>query len=192
MGGDVDRTFFVEIAPFTEDFLRAFEEYAYGIPNSRIPVIGVASLADPTRAPEGKHTMYLYHYEPYNLRNGGPGKWDTIKEEVADAILETVRNFTTNMKDENILGRYIISPVDIERINPAMVSGDVMHIGAFLSQYFSNRPLPGWGNYRTPVKKLYMCGGSTHPGAGVSGGGRTAVQVVMEDLGIDFKKVITK
>jgi phytoene dehydrogenase-like protein len=40
------------------------------------------------------------------------------------------------------------------------------------------------------VKKLYMCGASTHPGGGVSGGGRAMTQVLMEDLGIDFKKVV--
>jgi len=192
VGGDVNRTFFVEIAPFAEDFLRTFEEYMYGIPNSRMPVLAIATLADPTRAPKGKHTMYLYHYEPFNLKNGGPSKWDVIKQEVGDAVLETVREYTTNMGSEHVLVRLIMSPLDIERINPAMAGGDVMHIGAFLTQYFSNRPLPGWGNYRTPVMKLYMCGGSTHPGAGVTGGGRAAVQVIMEDLGIDFRKIISK
>jgi phytoene dehydrogenase-like protein len=192
VGGDVDKTFFVEITPFTEDFLRTFEEYVHGIPNTRIPLLGVPTLVDPTRAPKGKHTLYLYHYEPYNLKDGGPARWDTKKQEVADGILEEVRKYTTNMGPENILGRWIMSPLDLVRINPAMVGGDIMHIGAFLTQYFSNRPLPGWGHYRTPVKKLYMCGGSTHPGAGVTGGGRAAVQVIMEDLGIDFKKVVAK
>ena len=96
------------------------------------------------------------------------------------------------MGSENILGRWIASPLDLERTNSAWVEGDLMHIGLFLSQYLSNRPLPGWGSYRTPVKNLYMCGSSTHPGAGVTGGGRASVQVVMEDLGIDFKQVISK
>jgi phytoene dehydrogenase-like protein len=82
------------------------------------------------------------------------------------------------------------SPLDLERTNPAFINADCMHIGLFLSQYLSYRPLPGWGNYRTPVNNLYMCGASTHPGAGVTGGGRASVQVIMEDLGIDFKKVI--
>ncbi|MBI4330742.1 MAG: NAD(P)/FAD-dependent oxidoreductase [Chloroflexi bacterium] len=191
-GPDVDKTFFVEITPFTEDFLRTFDEYAYGIPSVKIPLLGVPTLCDPSRAPAGKHTLYLYHYEPYDLKGGGAKMWDARRQEVADGILEEVRKYTTNMGPENILGRWIMSPLDLERINPAMVGGDIMHIGAFITQYFSNRPLAGWGSYRTPVKKLYMCGGSTHPGAGVTGGGRAAVQVVMEDLGIDFKKVIAK
>ena len=126
------------------------------------------------------------------MKDGGPARWDEIKQEVADAVLETARQHTTNMGSENILGRWIASPLDFERTNPAWVAGDIMHTGLFLNQYLSNRPLPGWGNYRTPVKNLYMCGGSTHPGAGVTGGGRAAVQLIMEDLGIDFNKVIAQ
>ena len=62
--------------------------------------------------------------------------------------------------------------------------------GSYLEQSSSLRPLPGWGNYKTPVEKLYMCGPCTSPGGGVSGGsGRAVTQVVMEDLGIDFAKV---
>lgn len=193
VGGDVNRTVFVEIAPATlESFLRMFEEYAYGIPNVGMPFIGVPTLADPSRAPQGKHVLYLYHYEPYFLRDGGPARWDEVKQQVADGVLETLRQHTTNMEPANILGRWIMSPLDIERYNSAMVEGDIMHIGAFLSQFFSNRPLPGWGNYRTPLKNLYMCGASTHPGGGVTGGGRAVAQVIMEDLGIDFKRVVAR
>jgi phytoene dehydrogenase-like protein len=157
-----------------------------------MPMMVVATLFDSTRAPQGKHTMYLYHYEPYNLKDGGAAKWDKIKQEVANGILETLRRHTTNMGAENILGRWIHTPLDIERYNPSFVHGDIGHLGAFVTQFFGNRPLPGWGKYKTPVKKLYMCGSSTHPGGAVTGGGRAAVQVIMEDLGIDFRKVIAK
>ncbi|MBU1055664.1 MAG: NAD(P)/FAD-dependent oxidoreductase, partial [Proteobacteria bacterium] len=58
-------------------------------------------------------------------------------------------------------------------------------------QSAGNRPLPGW-NYRMPVKNLYLSSASGHPGTGVIGGGRAAVQAVMEDLGIDFEKVAAK
>ena len=175
-----------------EDYLRIFDGFVYGIPNTRMPLMGVATLVDPSRAPEGKHTLYLYHFEPYNLKDGGSAKWDEIKQEIADGILEAAQEHTTNLGDENILGRWIFSPLDFERYNPAWIAGDFLHMGSFLTQLFANRPLPGWGQYKTPVKKLYMCGPSTHPGGGASGGGRAAVQAIMEDLGIDFKKVIAK
>ncbi|MBU2608383.1 MAG: NAD(P)/FAD-dependent oxidoreductase [Chloroflexi bacterium] len=192
-GGDVNNTFFVEYAPSSmEEFLRAFEEFDYGIPNSTLPSIATATILDPTRAPEGKHTMYLWNYEPYNLKDGGPSRWDEIKQEVADSILQTVREVTTNMDEDNILGRWIMSPLDMSRYFPSMLEGDLGHIGPFLTQFFANRPLPGWGRYRTPIERLYMCGASTYPGQGVTCGGRAAVQIIMEDLGIDFRKVIKK
>lgn len=188
---DADDALFVEYAPSSmEDLLRTFDEYTYGIPNTNIPLLVAATIFDPTRAPEGKHTLYLYHYEPYDLRDGGASRWDDIKQEVADGILESARERTTNLSADNILGRWIMSPLDIPKYFPSMLDGDIGHIAHFLTQFFANRPLPGYGHYRTPVEKLYMCGASTHPGMGVTGGGRAAVQVIMDDLGIDFKKVI--
>ncbi|MBA7562110.1 Phytoene desaturase (lycopene-forming) [subsurface metagenome] len=142
--------------------------------------------------PEGKHTLYLYHYEPYELKDGGAIKWDEIKQEVADSILEVLQKQTTNMGPENILGRHIMSPLDFERYNPSFVQGDILHTRILAHELFSNRPLPGWGQYKTPIKKLYMCGSSTHPGGGVTGGGRAAVQAIMEDLGLDFQNAIAK
>jgi len=120
------------------------------------------------------------------------GNFDEIKEQIADGALETLRKHTTNLGPENILGRHIRSPLDLERLNPAWPAGDAGHIGGSLTQIFGNRPLTGWANYRTPVKKLYMCGPSTHPGASVGGGSRAAMPIIMEDLGIDFKKVAEK
>lgn len=192
-GEDVGKTLFVEGTPYPlEDFLRVFEEYSYGIPNTKMPLLATATVFDPSRAPEGKHTLYLYHYAPYKLKDGGPNKWDEIKQEIADGVLETARKYTTNLGADNILGRWIMSPLDLERFFPSMLAGDIGHIGQFLTQFFAYRPLSGLGQYRTPIKKLYLCGSSTHPGLGVSGGGRATVQVVMEDLSIDFRKVIAK
>jgi phytoene dehydrogenase-like protein len=150
-------------------------------------IVEITPLMD---EPQGKHTLYLYHYEPYELAGGGAARWDEVRQEIADSVIQTSRKYITNLGSENILGRWMASPLDLERTNPAFINADCMHIGLFLSQYLSYRPLPGWGNYRTPVNNLYMCGASTHPGAGVTGGGRASVQVIMEDLGIDFKKVI--
>ena len=115
-----------------------------------------------------------------------------MKQKAADDLVSLARRHITNLTAENILGSSMMSPLDIERYNPAMVQGDVLHIAHLPSQFFSDRPLPGWGQYRAPIKKLYMCGASNHPGGGVVGSGRTTAQVVMEDIGIDFKKVIEK
>lgn len=194
VGGDVDQAFQVEIAPnSTEEFSRIFDDFRYGIPNTKIPIMMTPTLFDAkNRAPQGKHVAYLYHYEPYNLNDGGPVMWDQKGQEIADSILETMRGYTNNMDQGNILGKWFTTPADLERRLPSMLNGDIGHIGHFLNQSFGNRPLIGLGNYKTPVANIYMCGASTHPGLGVNGGGRAAVQVIMEELGIDFRKIITK
>jgi phytoene dehydrogenase-like protein len=191
-GGDVQKAPFVEISPFTEELLRLYDDYSYGVPNAGMPIMGISTIVDPTRAPAGKHTLYLYHFEPYHLRDGGAAAWDKVKEKIADMVLETARQHCTNLDSGNILGRWIASPLDYERMNPALIEGDIGHIGSFLNQSFGNRPLPGWGQYKTPIQGLYMCGASTHPGVGITGGGRATARVIMDDLGIDFKKVIGK
>lgn len=191
-GGDVNKAPFVEISPFRDELLRMYDDYSYGIPNAGMPIMGIPTICDPTRAPAGKHILYLYHFEPYNLHDGGSLAWDRIKLEIAAQVLDTARRHCKNLDDANILGKWTASPLDYERMNPALVEGDIGHIGSFLNQSFGNRPLPGWGQYRTPIKNLYMCGASTHPGVGITGGGRATVRVIMEDLGIDFKKIIGK
>ena len=174
-----------------EEYLKIEDDFKAGITHTGGPIVLCQTCLDPTRAPEGKHTLYLYHLEPYHLQ-GGAARWDEIKEEVADGLLQAVRNLTTNMGDENILGRFVESPLDLERHNPAWEEGDFLGIGNSLEQS-AFRPLPGWGNYRTPVERLYMCGPCTPPGGGVNGGsGRAVAQVVMENLGIDFTKVASR
>lgn len=193
-GEALNQVAMVNVVPSSlEEYLRSVDSYYYGIPVTRTPCLITQTLADPTRAPEGKHTLYCYHTEPYHLKDGGATRWDDIRQEVADAILDGLRDVSTNMGPENILGRHIMSPLDIERWNPAMVEGDVVHLAGYISQYLGNRPIPGWHQYRTPVKRLYMTGAGCHPGGGIScASGRAAAQVVMEDLGIDFKKIAEK
>ncbi len=190
-GPEVDRTASVAITPYLEDMLRALDDIIYGVPRALLPFATVHSLEDPTRAPAGKQALSLLHFAPYRLRDGGAAAWDNLKQKAADEVLELARKHITNLTPENILGSSVMSPLDLERYNPAMLQGDVLHIAHQPSQYFSDRPLPGWGQYRAPVKKLYMCGASNHPGGGVVGSGRTTAQTVMEDLGIDFKKAVT-
>ena len=104
--------------------------------------------------------------------------------------MEVARRYCTNLTDDNILGRSYLTPLDVCRKNAAMPNGDICHFGMYNWQIGGNRPLPGWSQYQMPVKKMYMSGASTHPGGGVNGGGRAAVKVIMEHMGIDFEKVI--
>ncbi len=189
-GADVDGAMFVELAPSSlEPFLRAFDDFQYGYPHAEMPAASCQTRLDPSRAPSGQHTLHLFHYAPFELARGGAAAWDGQRREVADRILGTLQARTTNMGEANLIGRAIETPLDLSRRNPAMIDGDFNHIGMFANQQLGNRYLPGWG-YRTPVERLWMCGPSCHPGGGVTGGGRAAVQPVMEALGIEFASVI--
>ncbi len=188
-GGDVNRALFVRITPRLDEMLRMYEDFRYGVPQTKDLGVGTPTLADPSRAPEGKHTLFIWQHEPYRLV-GGATRWGELKTVVADGGLATLRKHTENMGAENVIGRFVRTPFDLERYNPSWIGGDGNHIGVSLSQLFSNRPLPGWGQYRTPVKRLYLAGASTHPGPGVSGGGRAAALRVMEDLHMDVRKAL--
>ena len=186
---DLKDAFVVEFAPPTmEEYRRYFDSLLYGIP-SHNPLIVCQTAHDPTRAPKGKHTLYFYEYAPYHLKDGGAAKWDQIREAYSESILDFYRGYTTNMGPGNIVGRWIESPVDLERHNPSYMEGDFAQLGGYIEQNMGNRPLPGW-NYATPVEKLWMCGPGTHPGSGCNGGGRAAAQAILESLGIDIESVI--
>jgi phytoene dehydrogenase-like protein len=189
-GDDVNNCFNTEFVstPF-ERYLKTYYDLEHGYTAVNIPSVTCQTRFDPTRAPEGKHTMYLFHFAPFELADGGASKWDEIREEVADGILSTVQKRTTNMSSDNIIGRAIETPLDLKRRDPATIAGDYNHLGMLMHQTNGNRYLPGW-NYKTPVNKFWMCGTSCHPGGGVMGGGRAAVQPVMEEMGIDFEKII--
>lgn len=175
-----------------EEYYMALHKMDLGYPITEFSNACLPTSFDPTRAPAGKHIIHDYALVPYDLKDGGAARWDEIGQEMADAYLRDARKHIVNIGDENVLGSTFMTPLDIARHNPAMLHSDICHIGTYNWQTGGNRPLPGWHQYRMPVNKLYMCGSSTHPGGGVIGGGRAAVQIIMEDLGIDFEKIISK
>ena len=136
--------------------------------------------------------MYLYEYAPYNLKDGGAAKWDEIREEYAEDVTNWLKPFVTNLDDTNIIGRYIQSPLDMERMNPAFVQGDFGGIASFMEQFMGNRPIPGMpgGPYSTPIDKLMIFGPQCHPGSGASCGGRAAAVAVLEKLGTTIEDAL--
>lgn len=161
--------------------------------NVHFPLASVQSVHDPSRAPEGKHICYFYEYAPYNLQEGGAARWDEYREEFAQGMLDFVKPWVTNLDSTNIIGQYIQSPLDLERMNPSFVHGDFGGIASFLDQFMGNRPIGGMPNgaYSTPIDKLMICGPSCHPGSGASCGGRAAATAILEALGKDMDDVVS-
>lgn len=136
------------------------------------------SVLDPTVAPPGKHTLSIYvQYTPYRLASA---HWDDIREDYADQVIETLAEYAPNVP-QAILARQILTPLDIER-RFGLTEGHQSMGEMGPDQSFSFRPVPGWANYRMPLKGLYLCGAGTHPGGGVMGApGYNGAHAVLED-----------
>ena len=155
-------------------------------------LIVCSSVADPTRAPAGIHTIKIIGNQPYELREGTQ-HWDTIKDQVSNANLNYLRRFAPNLTDDKILARIVESPLDLERMNPHNWHG-TCHGGALNpAQSGALRPVPGWAQHRMPIPGLYQTGATTHPGGSVSGGpGRNAAVVMLKDFGTSIEEVLQK
>jgi phytoene dehydrogenase-like protein len=191
IGGGIDEFYWVETGHSDPDeFAQGFQELKRGHPRDDFAIYVQQFRADATRVPPGKANMHIYAFAPLELKDGGRNKWDEIGSYWADRFIAGLTRIAPNVTPDNILGKHFMTPLDITRYNTSLVNGDIQHLGFFSWQLGGNRPVPGWGQYKTPVNKLYMTAGSTHPGGGVTGGpGRNAAQVIFEDLGLDFDKV---
>ncbi len=72
-------------------------------------------------------------------------------------------------------------PLDLEE-RFGLLGGDIFHGALGLDQLWAARPLLGFGDYRTPLRRLYMCGSGTHPGGGVTAvPGHNAAREIIKD-----------
>ena len=176
------------------DMLLEYDKLPRGLVSPRLIAGGDNSIFDPSRAPAGGGVFYGVNFAPYNLFEGGPAAWDKVKEEHADRALAQYRKFFVNLDDNNIIGRVVRSPLDHERDSPAsFVKGDAHGCAPFMYQTVGHRPTPDLGSYRVPgIEALYLVGPFMHPGGGVFGAGRgTAIQM-MDDMDIDYDKVMAR
>ena len=148
---------------------------------SRRPIVEmlIPSTVDDSLAPKGAHVASLFcqHFR-YELPGGR--SWDDARDEATNLILSTVEEHAPGFRD-SVLGVMALSPLDLER-KFGLVGGDIMHGNLSLDQLWAARPVLGNGDYRSPVKGLYLCGSGTHPGGGVTGmPGHNAAREILRD-----------
>jgi phytoene dehydrogenase-like protein len=169
----------ISISPSVDYMERAYDAAKYGR-FSRRPYVDIVlpSLTDPSVAPPGKHVMSCFvQYAPYHLTEG---TWDEKREEFGDAVIDTLAEYAPNLR-RIILHRQVVTPLDLER-EWGLSEGNIFQGELTLEQLFFLRPAPGWAQYRTPIRQLYMCGSATHPGGGVMGApGRNAAMRILGD-----------
>jgi phytoene dehydrogenase-like protein len=166
-----------------DDMERAYDDAKYGRWSKR-PYIDmiIPTLVDPSMAPPGKHVISCFvQYAPYKL-DPSLGTWDDNREAFGDAVIDRIAEVAPNIR-EIILHRQVLTPLDIER-RFGLTEGNIFQGELSLEQLFFNRPVPGYARFKTPVRDLWLCGSSTHPGGGIMGAnGRIAAMEVLRARG---------
>ena len=159
---DTRRAGTVHVGGTVAELRDAQHEVARGrLPERPFLLCGQQSIADPSRAPAGKHTAWAYTHTP-------PGvDWSREREPFANAIERQIERFAPGFR-ERILARHILAPADLERRNRNLVGGDVGG-GSYAMDQLVFRPVPSLHPYATPLRGLYIGSASAFPGAAVHG-----------------------
>ncbi len=169
----------MHVCPDMDYIERAYDDAKYGKPAAN-PMLEctMATALDNTLAPPGQHILSMFvQYAPYELKGT---TWDAERDRFADRCFDVLNEYAPNFK-ASVLHRQVIAPPDMERLW-GITGGNIMQGAMSLSNMYSLRPAPGYANYRTPVKGLYMCGAATHPGGGVMGAcGHNAAREILRD-----------
>lgn len=183
----VERCFAVSMCE-TLDVLDAnASDCRLGVPPRQPGLFSVhPSLFEPSLCPPGKEACFVEQIAPWELADGGHEAWDAVKGGYADFVLERWRRYlVSGLEPERIVGRYVASPIDIERRMPSMKHGDWNHGEMTQDQLGIFRPFHEYRPYRTAFENVYLCGASTHPGGSIGGAnGYNAAGAIADDLGI--------
>jgi len=140
----------------------------------------IPSLSDPTMAPPGKHFMSVFvQYCPPELASG---PWtDADRDAFRETVLDQIARYSPDFRDL-ILHVEVRTPRELEE-EVGLTEGNIFQGELTMDQLLFNRPVPGFAQYRGPVKGLYMCSSSTHPGGGVMAApGANAAREILRDI----------
>ncbi|MFQ6023512.1 MAG: phytoene desaturase family protein [Acidiferrobacterales bacterium] len=176
------RTGDMHITDSMERLERAYDDWKNGS-WSKDPYVDmlIPTQIDPTMAAPGKHVMTVFvQYAPPKLASGD---WDDASREAfGQTVIDAIAEYSPNFKDL-ILHVEVRTPRELED-EVGLTEGNIFQGELTLDQLLFNRPIPGYAQYRSPVKGMYMCGSSTHPGGGVMGApGANAAREILRDLG---------
>jgi phytoene dehydrogenase-like protein len=153
------------IAPDIGYVERAFDHSKYGEYSAEPAIeITIPTLHDTSLAPEGGHVLSaVVQYAPRDLKKD----WDKERDAFADHAVAAIARYAPGLAGR-IVGRQVLTPVDIER--EFRIAGGHWHHGDLaFDQMLMLRPVPGWAQYEAPIAGLYLCGAGAHPGGGVMG-----------------------
>lgn len=186
----------VHLTDSMDDLTMSTAQLACGvIPEKPLVVVGQMSTADPTRSPAGTESLWAYAHVPQRVKGdaGGTltGEWTQAEtEEFADRIERRIEEYAPGFRDR-VIGRHILSPLDMQRLNPSVVNGALNAGTAQIYQQFIFRPTPGMARPTTPISNVYLASASAHPGGGVHGapGANAATLALRRDR---FRRVVAR
>ena len=175
--GDALRQFaYVHIAPSLDQMARTYSQAQAGLlPDEPILVIGQPTVFDQSRAPDGKHVLWVQvRMAPGTIAGDAKGEiaatdWSQAAEPFADRALAILEAHAPGT-GARILARRIVTPLDLEADNPNLVGGDQVCGSHHLSQHFLFRPARGHADGSTPIANLHLTGAAVWPGAGTGAG----------------------
>ncbi len=167
---------YVHLAPSLDQMARTYVQAQAGLlPDEPVLVVGQPTGQDPSRAPEGKHILWLQvRMAPGVIRGDAAGQitatdWAEAAEPFAERALSILERYAPGTRGR-ILGRRIVTPLDLEADNPNLVGGDQVCGSHHLAQHFLFRPARGHADGSTPLANLHLTGAAVWPGAGTGAG----------------------
>jgi phytoene dehydrogenase-like protein len=160
---------------------RAYDDWKDGI-WSQDPYIDmlIPTMTDPTMAPPGKHFMSVFvQYVPPKVR--GKDWTDADRDAFGQTVMNQIEEYAPGFK-KLVLHAEVRTPRELEN-EVGLTEGNIFQGELTMDQLLFNRPIPGYAQYRGPVKGLWMCGSSNHPGGGVMAApGANAAREILMDL----------
>ncbi|MCC6002296.1 MAG: NAD(P)/FAD-dependent oxidoreductase [Pararhodobacter sp.] len=167
---------YVHLAPSLDQMARTYAQAKAGLlPDEPVIVVGQPTVFDPSRAPDGKHVLWMQvRMVPGVILGDAAGQisatdWAQAAEPMADRALSILERYAPGARDR-ILGQRIVSPAALEADNPNLVGGDQVCGSHHLSQHFLFRPARGYSDGSTPIAGLYLTGAGVWPGGGTGAG----------------------
>lgn len=175
-GADLQRFAYVHLAPSLDQMARTYAQAQAGhLPDEPILVVGQPTAFDPSRAPAGKHTLWVQvRMAPGTITGDAKGEitatdWPSAAPHFADRALSILERHAPGT-GAKILARRIVTPPELESDNPNLIGGDQVCGSHHLSQNFLFRPARGHADGSTPIANLHLTGAAVWPGAGTGAG----------------------
>jgi phytoene dehydrogenase-like protein len=173
---ELRRFAYVHLAPSMDQMARTYAQAQAGLlPDEPVIVCGQPTVVDPSRAPEGRHVLWLQvRMAPGTIKGDAKGEitstdWAEAATPFADRALDILEGYAPGTRDR-ILGKHVVSPAMLEADNPNLIGGDQVCGSHHLHQHFMNRPARGYADGSTPIRNLYLTGAAVWPGGGTGAG----------------------